>query len=630
MRRVLALGLLVLLTVQLPPPAKAAADWTFMAYMSADNDLEAAGVDDFEEMALVGGTAAVNVVVQFDRSDLNGPADGGTRAYGNWEDTRRFLVTQGMTPDPGNEQSVLGEVNMGDPAALVDFVLWATSQFPAEHYFLDLWDHGLGWEGIMVDRTSGDYLTTAELRLALDEITLLLGRRIDIVGNDACRMTVEIMYELRAYVDLFIGSEKDTPLEGWPYDRFLQRLTAAPGASPSEIAMALADEYYASYAGLPVGYSVTLSVVSSAALPPVAEALGALADELISYLPFFTAEIHTARDRTEHYEYNQVCCGDDYDLFHFTENLDAAVGGPRLARRTADLRTAIGDAVVYERHYDHPNAVNNVPAKNAHGLSIYFPQTFPGFVYQNLLMADNTSWDEMLSAFGGGPRITRGLTATAVSADTDSDGLQDRIELAATPAVNGTLSFAVEGPDFLQIRDLPAVSGQSTTDVFLPASAGAYETAIYLFEGGKLRNLVAPADVVIEADRRFLGEVTLNGTGAVGTATLRNLRTSQEIRQVLVTGDFTFRVTYPTWITDGDELLLTIETGGRVLSYTLVPDLRQENHTMRIVVPPATGYLRGFESTSFLFGIGLGGLIGALAALGIPFLLRSWRLRKLR
>ena len=629
MRRALVLGLLALLALPLVPPAKAQADWTFLVYMAADNDLEAIGVDDFEEMASVGSTAAVNVVVQFDRSDLDGPADGGTRAYGDWEDTRRFVVTPGLTPEPANSLASMGEINMGDPASLVSFVIWAATAFPADRLFLDLWDHGLGWQGIMVDRTSNDYLTTAELRLALDEATTILGRRIDIVGNDACRMTLEVMYEMRAYVDLFIGSEKDTPLEGWPYDRFLQRLTAEPRLSSVEIASALADEYYASYVGTSA-YSVTLSAVTAAGLPAVAAATSALADELISYFPYFSTEIQNARGRTERYEQGGVCCGSDYDLYHFTENVEAEVGGPRLTHLTANLRAAIRSAVAYERHWDNPTAVNGVPAKDAHGLSIYFPATFPGFTYQNLLLSENTSWDELLSAFSGGPRIERGLSASTASVDTDADGLRERLEVTATPAVNGTLSVALLGPDGFLSRDVPGVSGVSTTVSFPGLTPGAHRVGAYLFENGKLRNLIQPAAAPVEAFRRFLISVTLNGTGVSGVATLSNPRTGGSMVQAISNGDASFLTVYPTWVADGDSLQLSLEVDGRTLSYTLVPDLRLENHTLLIAVPPATGFARGFDPVSFILGLGIGTALGALIVLVTPFLLRSWRLRKLR
>jgi hypothetical protein len=52
-------------TAAIPPSSPA--DWTFMVFLAADNNLESAGIKDFLEMAAVGSSAEVNIVVQFDR-----------------------------------------------------------------------------------------------------------------------------------------------------------------------------------------------------------------------------------------------------------------------------------------------------------------------------------------------------------------------------------------------------------------------------------------------------------------------------------------------------------------------------------------------------------------------------------
>src|SRR3989442_10858296 len=109
----------LLASVLVTPPARAAtAEWTILVYMDADNNLEDAGIADFLEMASVGSTSLVKIVVEFDR------AVGYNNSYGDWTTTKRFLVTQGMIPTPAAALSDLGEVNMADPANLTNFVTW--------------------------------------------------------------------------------------------------------------------------------------------------------------------------------------------------------------------------------------------------------------------------------------------------------------------------------------------------------------------------------------------------------------------------------------------------------------------------------------------------------------------------
>jgi len=106
------------------------AKWTVMVYMAGDNNLDGAALRDIEEMARVGSTKDVNILVQLDRLED--------------KKTRRFLITKGG----GYERDCLetfGETNTGDPKVLEDFLTWSTERYPAERYFLILWNHGSGW-----------------------------------------------------------------------------------------------------------------------------------------------------------------------------------------------------------------------------------------------------------------------------------------------------------------------------------------------------------------------------------------------------------------------------------------------------------------------------------------------------
>ncbi len=93
------------------------ASWTYMIYMGADTNLEPDAITDFLEMASVGSTDAVNIVVQLDR------AAAFDTSFDDWADTRRGLVSFGDVPDSAWGASI-GEADMGDPDTLSDFVNW--------------------------------------------------------------------------------------------------------------------------------------------------------------------------------------------------------------------------------------------------------------------------------------------------------------------------------------------------------------------------------------------------------------------------------------------------------------------------------------------------------------------------
>jgi len=122
------------------PPKDNSAEWTVMVYLDADNNLESAGIDDINEMEIVGSTTEVNIVVQVDRipysvlaSNNQGYAD--DTSNDNWTATRRYYITQDFDPIQINSQlkSDLGELNMGDPQTLVDFANWAITNYPAKY-----------------------------------------------------------------------------------------------------------------------------------------------------------------------------------------------------------------------------------------------------------------------------------------------------------------------------------------------------------------------------------------------------------------------------------------------------------------------------------------------------------------
>ena len=156
------------------------AKWTVMIYMAADNNLDRAALRDIAEMASVGSSRNVNIVVQLDRA--------------RDQKTRRLYITKngGYLKDC---IETFGETDTGDPKVLEDFIIWAVDRYPARWYFLILWNHGGGWwedprrlacppdRSIAYDDSSGgDALDNKELKGVLSNITRKLGRPIDILG----------------------------------------------------------------------------------------------------------------------------------------------------------------------------------------------------------------------------------------------------------------------------------------------------------------------------------------------------------------------------------------------------------------------------------------------------------------
>ncbi len=139
-------------------------------------------------------------------------------AWGGIEsDTRRYLVITNPSGNPTAMASIvlqdLGPTDMGSPQTLNDFITWGQQYAPAEHYMVDLWDHGSGWDpyydetrtkshgkprtgsrAICFDDTFNDWIRDTELPAALTA-----SANIDIIATDACLMAMaEVAYQIPA------------------------------------------------------------------------------------------------------------------------------------------------------------------------------------------------------------------------------------------------------------------------------------------------------------------------------------------------------------------------------------------------------------------------------------------------
>ncbi len=330
-----------------------------------------------------------------------------------------------MTQDPSGYDSTivsteiadLGERNMGDPATLVEFAQWGRDNYPARHVALVLWDHGDGWRrseelprpkgdrplnsasgpvvgnptGIGWDDTNGDYLTTPELRDALQSIHTYCGARIDIVGLDACLMgMLEIDYELAPFADYRVASEETEPWDGWDYEASMLWLIANPGATAEQLAARIVTDYIASYGGVS---DTTQSAVNLAAIRPggLADAVHTLAQDLRNDMSGQWFAVETARDQAQDY-YDT----DYIDLYHFAELLKASSNDPTIQADAQAVMDAFATAVTEEAH--------GSALPDSHGISIYFPScgSYAAKYDTDCLLSVDTDWNEFVFEYCGG------------------------------------------------------------------------------------------------------------------------------------------------------------------------------------------------------------------------------------
>ncbi len=386
-----------------------AAKWTLMIYMDGDNNLESDLLDDFLEMAQIGSSDDVNILVQMDR------ISGESSAYDDWTTTKRFRVTQAMKPTAANALEDLGEKNMGAPDVLKEFIQWSVINYPADKYALILSNHGGGWRGtgerkkspfraVCWDDTSNyDCLFMSEVKEAVTEA----GTHIDLVGFDACLMgMVEVNYALSSLCDVVVSSEQVEPIDGWPFNIILQALGSIPTMSAATLGTTIVEKYEAYYGSLS---DCTLSVIDMSKLDTLVSQIDILADSMNwANGNIHWDEVNTARNNCYAYLYNFTY---SIDLYHFCDELKDSSTDNTVKANADNVMAAVTGAVIANYY----GAIGPDTDYGSYGTAIYFPANelayltdpdYPGYEESNTTyivdyVHDHT-WDNFLKRFYDG------------------------------------------------------------------------------------------------------------------------------------------------------------------------------------------------------------------------------------
>ena len=381
--------------------------WTFMVYLDGDNDLEESEIGSFNLMELAANNANVNIVVQIDRTP------GFDTSNGDWTTTRRYKVKHDTHPvnfasyTEGVDYWDLGELNMADPNTLIDFVQWAKSNYPADHYCLALSNHGSGWKprgsgqivprGILVDDTDEDYMSTAELSSALNSATSGGTEKLDVLFLDACLMQmIEVGYEVKDYSQYLVTSEYISWGPG-PYHAYISSITSTTTAP--QLATAIVNEYHSYWSGTICAH--TMSAVDLAQFG-LASVVDDFAQELTTGLSTYRTEIENSRTACQKFDVDSYI-----DLYHFAFLINQNIADATIQNAAQAVMTAVNNAVIAEAH-ENGSAGNYYPLDNANGISIYFPAEGDydpsNYNSGNLAFVADKGWDEFLAAlFGEAP-----------------------------------------------------------------------------------------------------------------------------------------------------------------------------------------------------------------------------------
>ena len=393
---------------------RAASNWTVLAYLNGDNDLEPFIMEDINEMETAGSTQSVNIVAQLDRHPSYDASSG------DWQGARRYRVERDADSAGIGSRMLedIGEVDMGAEATLRDFLLWGAANFPSGRLMVVMSGHGDGWPGISQDFSSGnDRLSASSVASAMAALAAARGAPADVMELDVCYWAMlETAWGLNGSVRYMVASEDIDPSPGQSWGPLLGGLGAKPSMTPAELASAAVASFAAAYsetmASPEDNATFTQSALDIPGLAALASGLDGLCDALGEDMGAMLPGITAARQAVRSFGKPEYI--DIYDLARLLRQNSSSDALNASAQAVMD---AVAGAVVSESH--------GKDRQGSHGISIYFPAYSYAFrnEYRNLSMSSDVGWLGLLQAYYNATgRAAGGPVQAGGPADGASDG----------------------------------------------------------------------------------------------------------------------------------------------------------------------------------------------------------------
>lgn len=433
------------------------AGWTFLVYAQANNSLCPFAQRNFMDMAAIGSTPALNLLVQWYDPTHNGV----------W----RYKIVQGkMELDTHLPLDIDGNAAKD----LVDSMNWAVTKYPAKKYALVLWNHGIGvldpvWgsqsmglsrtkmteanprayiegitylgdipenltpakpedhvfaenmtipsveeilssghRGILFNERTKTYMNNQTLSSALSAIktSILKNKKIDLIGMDACLMAMtEVCYQIRNYAEYFVGSQEVELAFGWSYTPVVQQFLS--GQPAYNVARGIVESYEAMYKSKINFY--TQSAVDLKCMDDLRDGINLVVSKILAckQVDQRRTVAMVKQARTQALQFSTPSYVDLHSLLqeltlslqsHFAKN---TVRTAALSNSVEELRHALSLATQLINHTVIANA-SGKSLNRAKGLSIYFPLN--GSIEQSYMYTDfaaDSGWNDILQMTHG-------------------------------------------------------------------------------------------------------------------------------------------------------------------------------------------------------------------------------------
>jgi len=420
--------------------------WTVLVYLAGDNNLDSASLTDLDEMKTVGSTKAVDIVAQVDRwggghathryhlkkggdlaedsmqdlgeTNMGDPAvledflRWGMKEYpaerylvvlwnhgSGWDDEDIYRTVRRIGLAIRRRSHLVEPPSAGDRKTVSVRRVRTVGTKPLRRALFSSTiaaavRPGVRPRAIAFDDTSKDFLDNVETKKVLASVTKALGRKIDILGMDACLMSMaEVVYQVRDSVLVSVGSEEVEPSDGWPYDTILKALVAKPEMTAQQLAALIVEKYIASYGP---DSNVTQAACELSKCGELAKAIDRLAKALISELSDAKVRgaIFETRDQVQDYD-----VADYVDLYNFCDLLAGKISKGPLATACQGVMDA-----VREPGFVIASAYKGTGVQHSYGVAVYFPRKDISPLYATLDLTEDVGWGRFLERFSGAQR----------------------------------------------------------------------------------------------------------------------------------------------------------------------------------------------------------------------------------
>lgn len=279
---------------------------TILLYIQARNNLAPFAIQNLRALTNIGASQNVNFIIQWEQPGQRGVFRYALEGHQIIEKYRN-----------------LEENNITKPLErLINAFRWTVTNYPSDKVAVFYWNHGLGpidpiWgnplrlltyahhprinqkfdidgithisndhhRGLMFDEEAKVYLNLPELVKAGHAMKTILGRKLDVIGFDACFMsTVEIWHLLSDFAHIGVGSADIELATGWHYSGIMQQLQK-PNTTGADIAKAVVSSYGQFYNGRTHLY--TLSAINLDAVNEIKKNLDIVSHRLAGFMDIF-------------------------------------------------------------------------------------------------------------------------------------------------------------------------------------------------------------------------------------------------------------------------------------------------------------------------------------------------------